>query len=106
MSNHSKNFAVATYRHSVEAAGGWGKMADAYGACIVDFTDNSGSGPLGNAHLVGDAIMDQLDLNDAEVLTFVRYHSLSGLHDGVVIVGDQEFEVNDLKVVVIDTTAC
>ena len=79
-------------------------MVDAYGACIIDFTDTGGSGPLGNAHKVADAIMEQLDLNDVEVLTFVNYSNLGGLHDGMVVVGDQEFEVNDLKIVVIDTT--
>ena len=104
MSNLSKQLSIATYRHSVESGGGWGKMVDAYGACIIDFTDNLGSGPLGNAHKVADAIMEQLDLNDAEVLTFIGYSNLSGLHDGIVIVGDQEYEVGDLKVVAIDTT--
>lgn len=103
MSNTSNNTYVATYRYSVPTD--WGKQRDEYGAVIVDFTDATGSGPLGTIEKVSDKLSEELKLDDLEVLTYVLLHGLVNWNDQLVIVGDQGVNIDDLKLVVIDTTA-
>lgn len=100
--NTSRNTYLCAFRHSVEAGGGWGKMVDAYGHILIDFTDALGSGPLGHFDTVSYKIEEELRLNDVSVIAFAY------VEDGKVpllFVGDTEVDPDTVKLIQVDTTA-